>query len=82
MFTTITVLHSNTTRVLFLFGVALLLHVMQIQADRVISTGKLKALLLLHIQPINVVVYDDSQGILVLRLVSRLDAFSVYLVHT
>ena len=55
---------------------------MQIQADRVISTGKLKALLLLHIQPINVVVYDDSQGILVSRLVSRLDAFSVYLVHT
>jgi hypothetical protein len=63
-------------------GVALLLHVMQIQADRAISTGKLKALLLLHIQPINVVVYDDSQGILVLRLVSRLDAFSVYLVRT
>ena len=67
---------------LFLFGVALLLHVMQIQAYRVISTGKLKALLLLHIQPINVVVYDDSQGILVLRLVSRLDAFSVYLFRT
>jgi len=56
--------------------------VMQIQAYRVISTGKLKALLLLHIQPINVVVYDDSQGILVLRLVSRLDAFSVYLFRT
>ena len=67
---------------LFLFGVALLLHAIQIQANRAISTGKLKALLLLHIQPINVVVYDDSQGILVLRLVSRLDAFSVYLVHT
>ena len=55
---------------------------MQIQAYRAISTGKLKALLLLHIQPINVVVYDDSQGVLVLRLVSRLDAFSVYLVRT
>ena len=67
---------------LFLFGVALLLHVMQIQADRVISTSKLKALLPLHIWPINVVVYDDSQGILVLRLVSRLDAFSVYLFRT
>ena len=39
----------------------------QIQAFRVISTSKLKTLLPLHIWPINVVVYDDSQGILVLR---------------
>ena len=55
---------------------------MQIQADRIISTGKLKTLLPLHTRPINVVVYDDSQGILVLRFVSRLDAFSVYRVRT
>ena len=33
-------------------------------------------------RPINVVVFHDSQGNLVLRLVSRLDAFSVYLVRT
>ena len=51
------------------------------QADRVISTGKLHTLLRFHTRPINVVVYHDSQGILVLRLVSRLDAFSGYLVR-
>jgi hypothetical protein len=49
------------------------------QAYRAISTGKLHALRRFHTQPINVVVYDDSQGILVFRLVSRLDAFSGYL---
>ena len=38
----------------------------------------LKASLLLHMRPINVVVYHDSQRDLVLRRVSRLDAFSVY----
>ena len=32
------------------------------QADRVISTGKLHALLRFHTRPINVVVYHDSQG--------------------
>ena len=48
------------------------------QADRTISTGKLRALLHFHIRPINVVVFHDSQGILVLRSVSRLDAFSGY----
>ena len=52
------------------------------QADRVISTGKLHTLLRFHTRPINVVVYHDSQGILVLRLVSRLDAFSGYPVRT
>ena len=51
------------------------------QADRAISTGKLHTLLRFHTRPINVVVYHDSQGILVLRLVSRLDAFSGYLVR-
>ena len=49
------------------------------QADRAISTGKLHTLLRFHTRPINVVVYHDSQGMLVLRLVSRLDAFSGYL---
>ena len=42
------------------------------QADRAISTGKLHTLPRFHTQPINVVVFDDSQGILVFRLVSRL----------
>ena len=51
------------------------------QANRAISTGKLHTLLRFHTRPINVVVYHDSQGILVLRLVSRLDAFSGYLVR-
>ena len=32
------------------------------QADRAISTGKLNALLRLHIRPINVMVYHGSQG--------------------
>ena len=48
------------------------------QADRVISTGKLHALPHFHTRPINVVVFHDSQGILVSRWVSRLDAFSGY----
>jgi hypothetical protein len=48
------------------------------QVDRVISTGKLHTLLRFHTRPINVVVFHDSQGILVSRSVSRLDAFSGY----
>ena len=52
------------------------------QADRAISTGKLHASPRFHIRPINVVVYHGSQRDLVLRLVSRLDAFSGYLFHT
>jgi hypothetical protein len=52
------------------------------QADRVISTGKLHALPHFHTRPINVVVFHDSQGILVSRWVSRLDAFSGYPVRT
>ncbi len=52
------------------------------QADRAISTGKLHTLLRFHTQPINVVVFHDSQGILVSGPVSRLDAFSVYPFHT
>ena len=49
------------------------------QAYQAISTGKLHTLRHFHTQPINVVVFDDFQGILVFRLVSRLDAFSGYL---
>ena len=37
------------------------------QAYRFISTGKLHASRRLHIRPINVMVYHESQGILVLR---------------
>ena len=48
------------------------------QVDRAISTGKLHALPHFHTRPINVVVFHDSQGILVFRSVSRLDAFSGY----
>ena len=48
------------------------------QADRAISTGKLHTLQRFHTRPINVVVFHGSQGILVLRWVSRLDAFSGY----
>ena len=51
------------------------------QADRAISTGKLHALPHFHTRPIDVVVFHDSQGILVSRWVSRLDAFSGYPVH-
>lgn len=48
------------------------------QAYRTISTGQLNALLRLHLRPIDVVVYYGSQGYLVLRGASRLDAFSGY----
>ena len=48
------------------------------QADRAISTGKLHTLLRFHTRPIDVVVFHGSQGTLVFRLVSRLDAFSGY----
>jgi predicted AAA+ superfamily ATPase len=52
------------------------------QAYRAISTGKLHASPHFHTRPINVVVYHGSQRSLVLRWVSRLDAFSGYPVHT
>ena len=53
------------------------------QAGGSISTGQLNTLLRLHTQPINVVVYngplgDCSQGYLILKEASRLDAFSGY----
>ena len=47
-----------------------------------VSTGQLSALLHLHIRPIDPVVFREPSslrtGDLVLRGVSRLDAFSVY----
>jgi hypothetical protein len=59
-----------------------------IKPIELISTGKLQsfgapaqdiaAIFHTHTQPINVVVFHGSQGILVFRLVSRLDAFSGY----
>ena len=52
------------------------------QAYRAISTGQLNALPRLHLQPIDEVVYLGSQGYLVLRGASRLDAFSGYPVRT
>src|SRR5512145_974181 len=53
------------------------------QASRSISTGQLNRLPCVHTRPINVVVSngplgDCSQGDLVLRGASRLDAFSGY----
>ncbi len=53
------------------------------QASRPISTGQLNTLLCLHTPPINLVVYEGplvayARGVLVLRLASRLDAFSGY----
>ena len=47
-------------------------------AYRVIRTSQLHALLRFHTWPIDVVVFHDSQRDLILRLVSRLDAFSGY----
>ena len=52
------------------------------QAYRAISTSKLHASRRFHTWPINVVVYHGSRRSLVLRWVSRLDAFSGYPVHT
>ena len=52
------------------------------QAYRAISTGQLSALPHLHLRPIDVVVFHGSQGYLVLRGASRLDAFSGYPVRS
>ena len=53
-----------------------------VQANRAIRTSKLNALLRLHTWPIDVVVFHGSRRDLVLRRVSRLDAFSGYPVRT
>src|SRR6185312_10869282 len=52
------------------------------RAYRAIRTGQLHALPRFHTRPINVMVYHGPQGDLVLRWVSRLDAFSGYPVRT
>ena len=52
------------------------------QADRAISTGQLRGLPRFHLRPIDVVVFHGSHRDLVLRRVSRLDAFSGYPVRT
>ena len=52
------------------------------QAYRMISTGELNTLLHLHRQPINVVVFHDPQGELILGNAWRLDAFSAYHART
>ena len=53
-----------------------------IKAYRAISTGQLRGLLRFHLRPIDVVVFHGSRRDLVLRRVSRLDAFSGYPVRT
>jgi hypothetical protein len=52
------------------------------QAYRAISTSQLNVLPRLHLWPIDEVVYLGSQGYLVLRGASRLDAFSGYPVRS
>ena len=52
------------------------------QAYRAISTSQLNALQRLHLWPIDEVVYLGSQGYLVLKGASRLDAFSGYPVRS
>ena len=51
-------------------------------ANRAISTGQLRGLPRFHLRPIDVVVFHGSWRDLVLRRVSRLDAFSGYPVRT
>ena len=53
------------------------------QASRPISTGKINALLHLHLRPINLVVSEgpsaaEAEGYLIFGWASRLDAFSAY----
>ena len=52
------------------------------QAYRAISTSQLNTLRRLHLWPIDEVVYLGSQGYLVLKGASRLDAFSGYPVRS
>ena len=48
------------------------------ESFRVISTARLNVSPRLHLRPIDVVVFNDPHGDLILRLASRLDAFSAY----
>lgn len=50
----------------------------EMEFDRAIRIARLHALLHFHLRPIDVVVFHGPWGDLVLRLVSRLDAFSGY----
>ena len=61
---------------------ALFLRALGIKPDRAISTGQLRGLPRFHLRPIDVVVFHGSRRDLVLRRVSRLDAFSGYPVRT
>ena len=58
------------------------MHGVDLELDRAISTGQLRALPPLYTRPIDVMVYHGPRGDLVSRWVSRLDAFSGYLFHT
>ena len=56
-------------------------------SPRSISIDQLHTLLHFHLRPINLVVYEwpysfEMMGYLILRFVSRLDAFSVYQIRT
>ena len=53
-----------------------------LEVHRAISTGQLRGLPRFHLRPIDVVVFHGSRRDLVLRRVSRLDAFSGYPVRT
>lgn len=55
---------------------------MDLELYRAIRTSQLRALPRFHTWPIDVMVYHGPQGDLVLRWVSRLDAFSGYPVRT
>ena len=48
------------------------------ESFRVISTAWLRTSPPVHLPPINVVVFNDPKGDLILRLASCLDAFSTY----
>ena len=48
------------------------------KSSRVISTTRLRTLPPVHLSPINVVVFNDPHGNLILWLASCLDAFSTY----
>ena len=54
----------------------------EIKLDRAIRTAWLSVSPHVHLRPIDVMVCHGSRGDLVLRRVSRLDAFSVYPVRT
>ena len=58
--------------------VAITLRWLWIEFDRAIRTARLNGLPHVYPRPIDVMVYHGPQGDLVLRLVSRLDAFSGY----